>query len=151
MNVENVLDEMIDDLNAVNDDFINNYFDDEFEKSLKQEEIEEFIDETIESNEEENNELEIIDSQIETNLLEDEELEEVSLNEIPEELEKTDFEEETIEEKPKTFSYNEILDRLDKKEKIDINNPDDILKLIGNSSDSEEFFEELEKVSEDDK
>ena len=26
MNVENVLDEMIDDLNAVNDDFINNYF-----------------------------------------------------------------------------------------------------------------------------
>lgn len=135
MNSENMFDSMISNLNATNDDFINNYFDEEFEKSIKQEEIEDFIDESINNNEETN---EVISELQENNN------EQVDLNLL-------DNEEITIDEKPKLFSYNKILDRLDKKEKIDINNCNDILNLIGNSNNSEEFFEILEKVSKDDK
>lgn len=128
MDVENVIDEMLDDLTAVNDEFINSYFNEEFDKTIEQKSK----DEIVEINEEPN---EIIENN----------------NEQKNISERTINEDEPVEEKIKTFSYNEILDRLDRKEKIDINNPNDILNLIENSSSPEEFFDELEKVISNDK
>ena len=143
MDVENVLDKMIDDLNAANDEFINSYFEEEFENSIKQEEIEELVTETNKNNEEQIEVSQINNEIIESDLLA------VNNAEIADNL--LDQTEDKIEEKPRSFSYNEILDRLDKKERIDINNTNDILDLIEKSNNSDEFFEELEKVSENDK
>ena len=143
MDVENVLDKMIDDLNAANDEFINSYFEEEFENSIKQEEIEELVTETNKNSEEQIEVSQINNEIIESDLLA------VNNAEIADNL--LDQTEDKIEEKPRSFSYNEILDRLDKKERIDINNTNDILDLIEKSNNSDEFFEELEKVSENDK
>lgn len=144
MNVENVIDEMLEDLNAVNDEFINSYFDEE--EIVKPKEITEVKEETFENIEEQSEIEEANNEQVDYDLKE-----ELVDNSLEENIELEVAFEEQKEEKPKTFSYNEILDRLDRKEKIDINNPDDILSLIGDSNNSEEFFEELEKVSENDK
>ena len=52
-----------------------------------------------------------------------------------------------IEEKIKRkFSYNDILDRLDKEKPYDLNNVDDILKLIDKCETSDDFYEEIEKI-----
>ena len=140
MNVENVIDEMLNDLNAVNDDFINSYFNEE--EIVKPVEIEE----SIENIEEKSEIAEASNEQADSNFKE-----ELVDNSLEENKELEVVFEEVKEEKQRTFSYNEILDRLDRKEKIDINNTNDILNLIERSNDSEEFFEELEKVSEYDK
>lgn len=128
MDVENVIDEMLDDLTAANDEFINSYFNEEFDKAIEQESK----DEIVESNEE--------PPEIIENNNEQKNISEEAINE-----------DEPVEEKVKTFSYNEILDRLDKQNPIDINNPNDILNLIENSNSPEEFFDELEKVIPNDK
>lgn len=128
MDVENVIDEMLDDLTAANDEFINSYFNEEFDKAIEQESK----DEIVESNEE--------PPEIIENNNEQKNISEEAINE-----------DEPVEEKVKTFSYNEILDRLDKQNPIDINDPNDILNLIENSNSPEEFFDELEKVIPNDK
>lgn len=103
--VEDQLDKMLNDLNAVNDEFVNNFF--EEENKIEQEDILE---------------------------------EEISEQET-----------EKIQDKPRTFSYNDILDRLDTKEQLDLNNSNDILNLIEESNSAEEFFEKIEEAENNDK
>ena len=97
--IEDEFDKMLDDLNAVNDDFVNNYFEDE----------------------------------------------KTSKNDILEEID--NLTKEPLETKVKQFSYNDILDRLDKKENL--NNVEDILNLIETSKNSDEFFQKIEKINND--
>lgn len=103
--VEDQLDKMLNDLNAVNDEFVNNFF--EEENKIEQEDI---LEEEI--------------SEQETN---------------------------NVQDKPRTFSYNDILDRLDTKEQLDLNNSNDILNLIEESNSAEEFFEKIEEAENNDK
>lgn len=103
--VEDQLDKMLKDLNAVNDEFVNNFF--EEENKIEQEDI---LEEEISEQETEN-----------------------------------------IQDKPRTFSYNDILDRLDTKEQLDLNNSNDILNLIEESNSAEEFFEKIEEAENNDK
>lgn len=103
--VEDQLDKMLNDLNAVNDEFVNNFF--EEENKIEQEDI---LEEEISEQETEN-----------------------------------------IQDKPRTFSYNDILDRLDTKEQLDLNNSNDILNLIEESNSAEEFFEKIEEAENNDK
>lgn len=110
---------MLEELNAVNDEFVNGYFDDE---SIS------IVEKKSENNEEPINDSNEIDSKIEFAVPEDFNTEE--------ELEKT-------KSYSKSFSYNEILNRLDNKQNIDINNSDDILNLIENSNTPDEFFDAL--------
>lgn len=103
--VEDQLDKMLNDLNAVNDEFVNNFF--EEENKIEQEDI---LEEEISEQETDN-----------------------------------------IQDKPRTFSYNDILDRLDTKEQLDLNNSNDILNLIEESNSAEEFFEKIEEAENNDK
>lgn len=103
--VEDQLDKMLNDLNAVNDEFVNNFF--EEENKIEQKDI---LEEEI--------------SEQETN---------------------------NVQDKPRTFSYNDILDRLDTKEQLDLNNSNDILNLIEESNSAEEFFEKIEEAENNDK
>lgn len=105
--VEDQLDKMLNDLNAVNDEFVNNFF------------------------EEENPKEEIVEQ-------------EDILEEKKEEI-------DNIQDKTKTFSYNDILDRLDTKKQFDLNNSNDILNLIEESNSAEEFFEKIEEAENNDK
>ena len=58
-----------------------------------------------------------------------------------------EIEEETEEPtKKRKFSYNDILDRLDSVKTYDLNNVDDILKLIDKCDTADEFYEEIEKI-----
>lgn len=102
--VEDQLDKMLNDLNAVNDEFVNNFFEEENKKEEKVEQ-EEILEEEIDN----------------------------------------------IQDKTRTFSYNDILDRLDTKEQLDLNNPNDILNLIEESNSAEEFFEKIEEAENNDK
>ena len=115
--VEDEFDKMLDDLNAVNDDFVNSYFEEDKVDDIKKE------------------------------ILENENIDNSDSNKVEQTLNEKD--EPLIEEKPKTFSYNEILDRLDKKEKLDLNNTNDILELIETTNSSTEFFKKIEEAEND--
>lgn len=94
--IEDEIDKMINDLNSVNDDFINNYFDEEIEK----------------------------DSNLEEDIQSDNTLE------------------EKLPKEEKTFSYNEILNRLD--EKVDLTDTDDVIELIDKANTPDDFFDNFE-------
>lgn len=135
--VEDQLDDMINDLNAVNDEFINDYFDDEVTE--EKEEIDFELPTNIEDNQEE---LEFDEE--ETKPIIEEKLEE--LKSEPAHEEKI-----VIDEKPK-FSYNEILSRLDSGEKeLNINDTNDLMKLIDRTNDADEFFDKIEEAMDNDK
>lgn len=137
-NVENQLNEMISDLNAVNDDFINDYF--ELEEKQVKNEIDFEMPEDIELNNDE----------IEFDM--DEESENKDTKEEKQEVTEVFKESEEKEEKQKkVFSYNDILSRLDHNEKkIDINNTNDLMKLIEKTETADEFFDTIEEAMEDD-
>ena len=81
------------------------------------------------------------DNSEEDNSLDDDEKVEEEFKEIEEDIE------EVKEEKSKRkFSYNDILDRLDRSKTISLDNVDDILKLIEKCDTSEEFYEEIDKI-----
>lgn len=140
--VEDQLDNMINELNAVNDEFINVYFDEEGIVQNNDEMLEEV--EEFEAND--SDELEF-DMPEEENIKEEakqEEIEETIIEKQPETII------EKQEDKPK-FSYNEILSRLDNTEKgIDITDTNDLLKLIDRTSSADEFFETLEEAMDND-
>lgn len=137
-NVEDQLNEMISDLNAVNDDFINDYF--ELEEKQVKNEIDFEMPEDIELNNDE----------IEFDM--DEESENKDTKEEKQEVTEVFKESEEKEEKQKkVFSYNDILSRLDHNEKkIDINNTNDLIKLIEKTETADEFFDTIEEAMEDD-
>lgn len=137
-NVEDQLNEMISDLNAVNDDFINDYF--ELEEKQVKNEIDFEMPEDIELNNDE----------IEFDM--DEESENKDTKEEKQEVTEVFKESEEKEEKQKkVFSYNDILSRLDHNEKkIDINNTNDLMKLIEKTETADEFFDTIEEAMEDD-
>lgn len=151
--VEDQLDKMINDLNAVNDDFVNDYFEEESPLNIKS--LDE-IEDTVENNEhlEENNDSEQTSS-IESSETDIEEpndwfipSEEENIEVDPKEIAEEPVYEESKEEK--TFSYSDILSRLDTKKDVDLDNPSDILDLIENSTNSDDFFEAIEKENIDD-
>lgn len=132
---EDKLDKMINDLNMANDDFVNNYFDDEDDSETK-------LDENIIDNQEQSIEY-AEETEINTNETyeEPENIDEINV-EIQEENYDSNIEEKSI------FSYNQILDRLDKK--INLDNPDDILELIDLSKTADELFENLDREKNND-
>ncbi len=140
--VEDQLDNMINELNAVNDEFINVYFDEEGIVQNNDEMLEEV--EEFEAND--SDELEF-DMPEEENIKEEakqEEIEETIIEKQPETII------EKQEDKPK-FSYNEILSRLDNTEKgIDITDTNDLLKLIDRTSSADEFFDKIEEAMDND-
>lgn len=140
--VEDELDNMINELNAVNDEFINVYFDEEGIVQNNDEMLEEV--EEFEAND--SDELEF-DMPEEENIKEEakqEEIEETIIEKQPETII------EKQEDKPK-FSYNEILSRLDNTEKgIDITDTNDLLKLIDRTSSADEFFDKIEEAMDND-
>lgn len=112
--VEDEFDKMLGDLNAVNDDFVNSYFEENI-NNIKKDILKD---------------VDVSDS-----------------NKVEQTIDEKD--ESSFEEKTKAFSYNDILDRLDKKEKFDLNNVDNILELIETTNNSTEFFKKIEEASND--
>ena len=124
-NVEDELDKMINELNAVNDEFVNNYFDEEESKNNR-----ELLDSVEELNKTEEPKIEF-DMSLEPTTEE---------NKIEEQLQQK-------EEEKSNFSYSEILSRLDNNEKnIDINDTNDLLKLIDKTATADEFFDKIEEA-----
>ena len=128
-NVEDELDKMINELNAVNDEFVNNYFDEEESKNNR-----ELLDSVEELNKTEEPKIEF-DMSLEPTTEE---------NKIEEQLQQK-------EEEKSNFSYSEILSRLDNNEKnIDINDTNDLLKLIDKTATADEFFDKIEEAINND-
>lgn len=133
-NAQDQIDKMINDLDSVNDEFINDYFDDE---NLN-----------IVSNEETIYDKSTLDT------INDENINNYDVKYPFPEVETSPVDENIIQDgnklSDKPFSYSDILSRLDTKSDIDLNNPTDILSLIENSTNSEEFFDAIEKEPFDD-
>lgn len=131
-NAQDQIDKMINDLDSVNDEFVNEYFDNENLNTISN--IETFDDE-LESDmasEENDDNTNSYDNTYHFSEVEDSSADENSIQDN-----------NRLNDKP--FSYNDILSRLDAKNDIDLNNSTDILGLIENSTNSEEFFDAIEK------
>lgn len=135
--VEKTLDDMLDSIKSINDDFVNNFFSDEEIAEITKEnkdEVEELEDET---------EFEPVENSVEKTELDDEELAEDDENDLIlsdfatisvenseeeafKELTSADYVEEDIEEEPEEYTEEELLDLIDK------------------TNNSEEFFDRLE-------
>lgn len=163
--IEKEFDKMLEDLDSANDEFVNDYFNDMDDLVFEREE------EPV-NTEEPKEEIELA---IDTKPVE-EELDSEPVNTENKEPEyqnrftsfsksninklgskkikvyhKNKFEkkEEIKEEIKKPFSYNEILDRLDKEKKYDINNINDLMKLIDKCDTTDEFFNYVESETHD--
>lgn len=62
---------------------------------------------------------------------------------------KAKFNNDKRQEEKKSFSYNDILDRLDSNRKLDINNVNDLMKIIDKCNNSNDFFEYVESEFND--
>ena len=131
-NAQDQIDKMINDLDSVNDEFVNDYFDNEnlnpisnietLDEESKADRVSEEFDENANNYDDTFHFSEVEESSIDENSIQDD-------NKLSD----------------KTFSYSDILSRLDARNDIDLNNSTDILSLIENSISSEEFFDAIEK------
>ena len=157
--IEKEFDQMLEDLNSVNDEFIGDYFND-VEDTVKEENPEELNEEPVEEVASEE------DKEEESEVEEKEEKEKpqeyqnhftsfskTNINKIGSKRIKVyhqnNFEKEEKEEPKKTFSYSEILNRLDQEKKYDLNNVNDLMKFIDKCETSEQFFDYVESERND--
>lgn len=164
--IEKEFDQMLEDLNSVNDEFIGDYFND-VEDTVKEEKIEENPEElNEESVEEATSEEDKEESEV--GVKEEEKpqvyqnhftsFSKTNINKIGSKkikvyhqnnFEKDEKEEPVKEEPKKTFSYSEILNRLDQEKKYDLNNVNDLMKFIDKCETSEQFFDYVESERND--
>lgn len=155
--IEKEFDQMLEDLDSANDEFVNDYFNDMsdlvFEKNEKLA-IEDEEEKKEESKEELKNEKEEEQPTSEESKNYKNRFTSFSMTSMKKSLGKNievhrpvkveEKEEVVDEETKKTFSYSEILNRLDQEKKYDLNNANDLMKFIDKCDTSDEFFNYIE-------
>jgi hypothetical protein len=165
--IEKEFDQMLEDLDSANDEFVNDYFNDMNDLVFEKQEKLPIDDEEEPSVEEVKEEVQEEKTEVSEEPSTDEEMptsEEskkyknrftsFSMTSMKKSLGKNievhrpvkveEKKEEVVEEPKKTFSYSEILNRLDQEKKYDLNNANDLMKFIDKCNTSDEFFEYIE-------